>query len=154
MDNTQLEISVAIQILKNTPEVFEAIADPSKMSHYFTSRSSGRMEAGKKLTWRFPEFDTEYPIKVDRVDVNRHIGFYWNTAGQDLLVDISLEAFGEATVVTITEKAMPNTPEGIRWLKGNTEGWTNFLCCLKAYLEYGVNLRKGAFDFRQAGSTQ
>ena len=29
----------------------------------------------------------------------------------------------------------------------NTEGWANFLACLKAYLEYGINLRKGAFDF-------
>ena len=36
---------------------------------------------------------------------------------------------------------------GIKWLKGNTEGWANFLACLKAYLEYGINLRKGAFDF-------
>ena len=24
---------------------------------------------------------------------------------------------------------------------------SNFLACLKAYLEYGINLRKGAFDF-------
>ncbi len=26
---------------------------------------------------------------------------------------------------------------------GQVEGWTQFLCCLKAYLEYGVNLRVG-----------
>ena len=32
-------------------------------------------------------------------------------------------------------------------LMGQTEGWANFLACLKAYLEYGINLRKGAFDF-------
>jgi hypothetical protein len=30
---------------------------------------------------------------------------------------------------------------------GNTEGWANFLACMKAYLEYGIQLRKGAFDF-------
>lgn len=35
---------------------------------------------------------------------------------------------------------------GICWLKSNTEGWANFLTCLKAYLEYGINLRQGAFD--------
>jgi uncharacterized protein YndB with AHSA1/START domain len=39
--------------------------------------------------------------------------------------------------------------EGIKWLKCNTEGWANFLACLKAYLEYGINLRKGAFDISQ-----
>jgi len=35
----------------------------------------------------------------------------------------------------------------LKWALGNTEGWANFLACMKAYLEYGINLRKGAFDF-------
>jgi len=52
-----------------------------------------------------------------------------------------------ATLVTITEKSMENNEAGIKWLKGNTEGWANFLACLKAYMEYGINLRKGGFDF-------
>jgi len=42
---------------------------------------------------------------------------------------------------------MKNDDVGINWLKSNTEGWANFLACLKAYLEYGINLRKGGFDF-------
>lgn len=53
-----------------------------------------------------------------------------------------------STVVRITEKEMENDETGINWLKGNTEGWANFLACLKAYLEFGINLRKGAFIFR------
>ena len=36
---------------------------------------------------------------------------------------------------------------GLHWFGGNTEGWANFLACLKAYLEFGINLRKGGFDF-------
>jgi len=39
---------------------------------------------------------------------------------------------------------------GIQWFGGNTEGWANFLACLKAYLEFGINLRKGGFDFMRA----
>ena len=53
----------------------------------------------------------------------------------------------DATLVTITEKSKNNDEAGIKWLMGNTAGWANFLACLKAYLEYGFNLRKGAFDF-------
>jgi len=49
--------------------------------------------------------------------------------------------------VTVSEKGRENDEPGIYWLKGNTEGWANFLACLKAYLEYGINLRQGAFDF-------
>ncbi len=64
------------------------------------------------------------------------------------LVEMILTPSGDSsTVVNITEKSGKNDEAGIKWLKGNTEGWANFLACLKAYLEYGINLRKGAFDF-------
>ena len=42
---------------------------------------------------------------------------------------------------------MENNEAGLKWLSGNSFGWSNFLSCLKAYLEYNINLRKGAFDF-------
>ena len=67
---------------------------------------------------------------------------------EELRVEITLaQVDGGVTLVTVTEKSMDNDEGGIRWLMGNTAGWANFLACLKAYLEYGVNLRKGAFDF-------
>jgi hypothetical protein len=49
----------------------------------------------------------------------------------------------------VLEKSRENDVAGLKWLKGNTEGWANFLACLKAYLEYGINLRKGCFDSEQ-----
>ena len=51
------------------------------------------------------------------------------------------------TLVKISEKSMENNEAGLKWLSGNSFGWSNFLACLKAYLEYGINLRKGSFDF-------
>jgi uncharacterized protein YndB with AHSA1/START domain len=66
----------------------------------------------------------------------------------ELLVEMTFSPKGrDSTLVTITEKSRKADEAGIKWLKGNTEGWANFLACLKAYLEYGINLRKGAFDF-------
>jgi len=47
MTPSTLEIKAAIQILKPAHEVFEAIVDPSKMSNYFISKGSGRMEEEK-----------------------------------------------------------------------------------------------------------
>ncbi|HSL88387.1 MAG TPA: SRPBCC family protein [Ignavibacteriaceae bacterium] len=143
-----LEIKVALQIQMPVREVFEAIADPAKMSNYFISKSSGRMESGKELIWKFPEFEEEFPVRVDKVDKNKYISFYWDTDGNELLVEINLTPSDyESTIVTVTEKSMENNDAGIKWLKGNTEGWANFLACLKAYLEYGINLRKGGFDY-------
>ncbi len=148
--NTQtLEIKAALQILKPVHEVFEAIVDPAKMSNYFISKSSGRMEEGKTLSWRFPEFDMEFPVRVGKIEKDNYVSYYWHSDdGKELLVEMTLTPKdNNTTLVTVTEKSMNNDEAGIKWLKGNTEGWANFLACLKAWLEYGINLRKGAFDF-------
>ena len=151
MDNHPLEIQTKIQILKPVNEVFEAIVDPEKMSNYFISESTGRMEDGKKLVWRFPEVDMDVPVRVGRIEKDKYVSYYWDEAEKELLVEMTLTRAGEdATIVSITEKGQNNDEAGIQWLKRNTEGWANFLACLKAYLEYGINLRKGAFDFMRS----
>ena len=151
MNSTQLEIKASIQILKPVHEVFEGIVDSEKMSNYFISESTGRMEERRQLTWRFPEFDMNVPVRVGKIEKDKYISFYWDTNGRELLVEMTLAPYADnATVITVTEKGMENSEAGINWLKGNTEGWANFLACLKAYLEYGINLRKGAFEYRAA----
>jgi uncharacterized protein YndB with AHSA1/START domain len=148
MENQTLEIKAALQIQKPVHEVFEAIVDPLKMSNYFISKGSGRMEEGRQIMWRFPEFDMEFPVRVGKIERDKYISFFWDMDGIELLVEMALGVRGnDNTLVTVTEKSRNNDEAGIKWLKGNTEGWANFLACLKAYLEYGINLRKGAFDF-------
>lgn len=148
MENKTLEIKTALQISKPVNEVFEAIVDPTKMSNYFISKGSGRMEEDTQIIWQFPEFDMNFPVRVSKIEINKYISFYWDMDGIELLVEMILAPRdNNSTVVTITEKGRNNDEAGIKWLKGNTEGWANFLACLKAYLEYGINLRKGAFDF-------
>jgi uncharacterized protein YndB with AHSA1/START domain len=149
MNNIILAVKTALQIGKPADEVFEAIVNPEKMKHYFISESSGRMEEGKSVIWHFPEFEFEIPVRIKTIEKNRFISYYWEGANKvDLLVEIYLERqANNSTVVHISEKSMENNDEGIAWLVRNTEGWANFLACLKAYLEYSINLRKGSFDF-------
>lgn len=149
MNDQSLEIKTSIQIQKSPEEVFEAIVDPVRMSNYFISQGSGRMEEGKQLIWKFPEFDVEVPVRVGKIEKGKYISYYWEGAKdhEGLVEMILTPAATQDTVITVTEKGMNNDETGIKWLKSNTEGWANFLACLKAYLEYGINLRKGAFDF-------
>jgi uncharacterized protein YndB with AHSA1/START domain len=148
MTTSKLEIKAAIQIQKSPDEVFEAIVDPVKMSNYFISKGSGRMEEGRQILWRFPEFDMEFPIRVGKIEQDKYISYYWEVDQLELLVEITLTpATSNATLVNVTEKSRNNDEGGINWLRQNTEGWANFLACLKAWLEYGINLRKGAFDY-------
>lgn len=67
---------------------------------------------------------------------------------EETVVRIALEGQPDnSTVVRVTEDGKPYNEENLNWVIGNTEGWANFLACMKAYLEYGVQLRKGAFEF-------
>ena len=148
MDDGRLEVEAALQISKPVDRVFEAIVDPAEMTNYFISRSSGRLIEGEQVTWGFPEFEADFPITVDKVVKDSFVSFHWEVDGEMLHVEITLSPVdGGSTIVTITEKSRENDEAGILWLRGNTAGWANFLACLKAYLEYGINLRKGAFDF-------
>jgi uncharacterized protein YndB with AHSA1/START domain len=154
MKENMLEIKVALMVAKPVEEVYEAIVDPEKMSNYFISSSTGRIEENETLLWKFPEFDMEFPVTVGKIERNKYISWYWDEQdGKELMVEIELQPVKPAsTLVTIREKERENDELGIKWLKANTEGWANFLACLKAYLEYGINLRKGGFDHLRAES--
>ena len=111
--------------------------------------ASGPREEGKPVTWKFPEFEDKVEVEVVRRVENEYISFQWEGAKKEkLLVEMTfLELKPGSTLLTITEGKMQNDEKGVKWLAQNTEGWANFLACLKAYVEYGINLRKGAFDF-------
>ena len=145
----KLEIKAVIQIAKPVHEVYEAIIDPQKMSNYFIAGGSDIMSAGKTITWKFPEFDDQFDIKVLAVKEDEAVTFQWEgVKGHFTDVNITLgERPGSTTLVTVTEGKLDNNDEGIKWLSGNSFGWSNFLACMKAYLEYNINLRTGAFDY-------
>ncbi len=144
----QLEINAALQVLKPISEVFDAIVDPDKMKNYFISKSSGYMKEGETIIWQFPEMDAGFRVRIGKIEKDSYISYYWNDFADNTqtFVEINLtETESGATFIRIIEKSRPNDDTGIIWLKRNTEGWANFLACLKAWMEYGINLRKGAF---------
>lgn len=144
----KLAAKASIQIQKPVSEVFEAIINPENMSNYFIAASTGKLEQGKTVEWNFPEFPDKFPVTAKIVRKDDYIAFDWTDGEPDMLVEIFLEPQDDnSTVVKIIEHAKENNPEGIKWVIGQTEGWANFLACMKAYLDYGINLRKGAFDF-------
>lgn len=145
----QLEIKAAIQIARPKKDIFEAIVKPEKMANYFISHASGSMEEGRTVEWTFPEFPDSFRVRVLEIKEAESVIFEWDgVEGFKTTVEIELEEMGNSqTLVKITEGKMAVDEKGIKWYGQNTEGWANFLACLKAYLEYGINLRKGGFDY-------
>lgn len=149
--NKTLSAKASIQIQKPIEQVFDAIISPEKMNHYFIERGTGQLETGKTVQWKFPEFEDQFPVEGKFIQPAEYISFDWSGGATGMLVEIFLESQpNETTVVRIKESQMAPDESGIQQAIGQTEGWANFLACLKAYLEYGINLRTGAFDFMKA----
>lgn len=141
----KLESNAIIQIQKPIDEVFEGIVNPEKMTKYFISESSGLLETGKEVIWKFPEFEDKFPVKEIKIENNNSISFVWDP---ETIVKITLEKLpDDSTIVRVNENGKEFSEENMKWALENSGGWANFLACMKAYLEYGIQLRKGAFDF-------
>ena len=141
----RLESNASIQIQKPIDEVFEGIVNPAKMTKYFISESTGRLESGKEVIWKFPEFDETFPVNEIKIEANRSISFVWDPK---TTVTITLEKSSDnSTIIRVNENGKELNEANLKWVLENTEGWANFLACMKAYLEHGIQLREGAFEF-------
>ena len=141
----KISAKVQMGILKSADEIFETIVDPEKLCKFFITTGSGRMESGKTLTCTWDDFEAEHQIKVGKIEKDKTVSFEWNGSGVECVVVITLESKDKiSTLVKITESDWPADYKGATQCMGQVEGWTHFLCCMKAYLEYGINLRVGS----------
>lgn len=141
--NADIQVHVRDRILKLIAVVFDAVIDPVKMSNYFISGSSGPMKPGP-VTWEFGDFGAKVAINVLEVQLNKMIVWESTALGQPTRSMIEFASDGEdATVVSITEGSYSFTAAGVKLALGQNAGWTYTLCALKAYVQFGINLRTG-----------
>lgn len=144
MSDHVLEVSTQMRVTKSPHEVFEAIVDPEKMSGYFISSGSERLDLGRAVTWKWADVGGELVVTPQKVKKDKVISFLWSASGVEALVTITLEAIeSNATLVKVSESGWPTDAQGIARCIQQTQGWMHMLCCMKAYLEYGINLRSG-----------
>ena len=141
------EFRVSARISKPVGEVFDAVVNPKKLSGYFTTirGASAPLVPGTTVTWW-----GDIPVEVDEVEADKRIVLRWDGAGADASyktrIDMNFEPLEDgATLVTIAETGWREDAKAVGRSYLNCEGWTQMLCCMKAYLEYGINLREGYY---------
>lgn len=152
-----LTFKVSARIAKPVAEVFEAVVNPSELSRYFTTGGAkGRLETGATVTWDFHDFPGAFPVRVIEVVPEKKIVLQWEAGdaneadgagAYDTTVTMTFEPLddGRRTLVSISEEGWRETEAGLKSSYGNCQGWMQMLCALKAYKEYGINLREGMF---------
>jgi uncharacterized protein YndB with AHSA1/START domain len=150
----ELKFRVFAYIAKPVHEVFEAVADPAKLSRYFTTGGAeGRLEEGAIVTWDFHDFPGAFPVWVQEVVPDERIVLEWkaNEQGEDLpdyrtTVTMTFKSIDDGrTLVEIAEEGWRETPGGLQASYGNCMGWSQMVAALKMWLEHGINMREGMY---------
>lgn len=144
-----LRVDVHAKIARPVAQVFAAVVDPQELSTYFTTGgSSGPLVEGATVIWKFGDYPGEIPVRVTKLVRNERIEFSWDTEAGDYQTAVVMTfepVDDDTTLVRVVEAGWHEDPPGLQNSYLNCSGWTQMLCCLKAHLEYGINLRRGFY---------
>ena len=148
-----LRYRVFAHVSRPVHEVFEAVADPNKLSHYFTTGGAvGRLETGATVTWDFHDFPGAFPVHVIEVVPDERIVLEWKAndpgAGDAYNVTVTMgfkPLDGGRTLVEIAEEGWHDTATGLKASYGNCMGWAQMVAALKVWVEHGINMREGMY---------
>lgn len=161
----ELKFRVFANISKPVHEVFEAVVDPDQLSSYFTTGGAkGRLEAGATVMWDFHDFPGAFPVQVVEVVPDERIVLEWAASEGEVNPDTGSPEVADGgynttvtmtfrpvdgdpgrTLVEIAEEGWRETEGGLKASYGNCMGWSQMLAALKAWTEYGINLREGMY---------
>ena len=150
----ELKFQVQTRIQKPVEEVFDAVYNPDKLSGYFANGgASAPLDEGTEVMWKFadnPGTDQihEGLVTVKKMIPNELIVMEWEgEPGKMTTTEMKFEGTEKGdTIVRISESGWTENQDGLNRSYGNCMGWSHMLMSLKAYVEYGINLRKGAYE--------
>ena len=146
MEKNQMEkikFTVAVRIDKPIEDVFEAFTDSETLSKYFVTAASAPIKAvGDRIKWSWGNEKTE--IVITEFVKNKRIAFTWPAykVDYDLNCVFEFETVDGKTRVVVTEEGWKDDEAGINSSLMNNAGWKDMLLCMKAWVMYGVDLRK------------
>ena len=134
-------------IRRQASEVFEAFINPDVTKNFWFTKSTGKLEVNKKVTWEWEMYGASADVLPKEIIKDKKIIFDWGDPPRT--VELIFQALEDnSTFVTIKECGFNQTgDELIEAIKGSTGGFTTVLDGLKAYLEHGINLNLIADKF-------
>jgi uncharacterized protein YndB with AHSA1/START domain len=150
LELTQAPVAKAAMLIrKPMAEVFEAFIDPAITSRFWFTKSTGRLESGKHITWTWEMYDISIDVQVKEIEPNKRILLEWGNYGEMTTVEWIFTPYpGDTTYVTITNSGFQGDGDKVvRDALDSTGGFTWVLAGLKALLEHNLELNVVADAF-------
>ena len=135
-----------VRINKPISEVFDAVVNPNKISKYFVSAASAAMIEGTIVTWSWADIGASGTVYVEKVEQDSRIVFQWCASAPNSYVELTFESLADgATKVSAKETGdWTFDVASVDAACEQTGGWMHMFLCMKAHLEFGINLREGS----------
>ena len=136
------DAKAAMLIRKPAAEVFEAFVDPAITTKFWFTKSTGRLEVGKRVTWTWEMYDVSTDVEVKEIEPNKRIVIDWGNRGEMTTVEWIFDAYkDDQTYVTITNSGFRGDGDKVvSDALDSKGGFTWVLAGLKALLEHNINL--------------
>lgn len=124
-------------IRKPANEVYDAFVDPAHTTHFWFTKSTGRLDAHPQVTWTWEMYGVSAQVNVKILEPDRRIVVDWGTT-----VEWLFEPYGpDATLVKITNSGFLGDGDAlVAQALDAMGGFTSLLAGAKAYLEHGLAL--------------
>jgi len=140
---TKIPIARAGMLIhKPAGEIYEAFIDPNITTRFWFTKSSGRLEVGKRLRWEWEMYGASTTLEVKKLEPGKSILIDWGLDDRTTTVEWTFTPRGNhMTFVDITNSGFVGEGDTVvDQALDSTEGFGLVLAGLKAYLEYGINL--------------
>lgn len=133
-------VETQMLIRKPVSKVFNAFIDPDITTNFWFTKSSGRLEVGKTITWEWEMYGISTKVLVKDIVANKKISIEWGNPATTVDYQFT-QLTDNTTYVVIKNYGFKETGDDlIEVIKNNTGGFTTVLDGLKAYLEHNINL--------------
>jgi uncharacterized protein YndB with AHSA1/START domain len=139
---TKSPVVKAEMLIRQPPaRVFEAFIDPEITKKFWFTKSTGRLEPGKHITWTWEMYDVSVEVEVKEIEVNKRIVIEWGSYGEMTTVEWLFTPYENHTYVTITNSGFHGDGDKVvADALDSKGGFTWVLAGLKAWLERDIEL--------------
>ena len=129
-------------IRKPAAEVFEALINPEITKRFWFTKSTGRLAAGKEITWTWEMYNHSVQVVVKAIEVNKRILIEWGNYGDTTEVEWIFDPHkNDSTYVMITNSGFRGAGDKVvNDALDSKGGFTWVLAGLKALLEHNLEL--------------
>lgn len=137
-------VKAEMLIRRPVEEVFEAFVNPEVTTKFWFTKSSGRLETEKLVTWDWEMYGVSDQVYVEDLQLNKRILIKSSDSTKTEWVFDSRT--NKETFVTIVNSGFKGNEDNIvNQAVDSMGGYTMVLCALKALLEHNVILN-AVFD--------